>query len=350
MSAPESIFKAVIRKLLVSAAAVIGIFVGLIPAMGLFTMAVGDEKEVVHPKSKMEVMPDLTGKRKAISSDGPVVLQLNMTGVIGVMGPEGIRADRLRDVLIDSQGDVLEADRVKAILMKINTPGGTAIDSENIFRLLKNYRERYQVPVYGYIDGLCASGGMYLASACDRVYASDASIVGSVGVVFSPFFNLTGAMEKVGVTAMTLAVGDSKDAMNPFRVWKSGEEESYQKLLNFYYLQFIDLVTENRPRLDKDKLLYEYGARVFPAPEAAEYGYIDASGYTYERVLEELLEVAAIDQANYSVVQLSPKKTLIDFLEGDLSLLKGKVTHQVELTGVPSELMNKVLYLYSPGL
>src|SRR5690606_22323692 len=115
-------------------------------------------------------------------------LQINVHGVIGD-AKSGIDTKMAQNILLDSRTGDFKNERGKGILLHMNTPGGTVVDSDNIYRMLKTYKERYKVPVFAFVDGLCASGGMYISCAADKVYAGPASIIGSVGVIIGPFFN-----------------------------------------------------------------------------------------------------------------------------------------------------------------
>ena len=97
--------------------------------------------------------------------------------------------DAVRAQLIDTIDGEINKDQVKGLLLAINSPGGTVDDSDGIYRLVQEYKSRLKIPVYAYVDGMCASGGMYIACAADKVYASDASLVGHVGVILRTIFN-----------------------------------------------------------------------------------------------------------------------------------------------------------------
>ena len=161
-----------------------------------------------------------------MASTAPVILQINVHGVIG--DPKTLDTHTIENILIESRTGDLKDNRVKAILLHMNTPGGTVVDSDNIYRLVKEYKERYKVPVFAYIDGLCASGGMYVSCAADQVFAGHSSIIGSVGVIIGPFFNLFDTLTKIGMKMETITQGLDKDMMTPFRPWKEDEDASFE--------------------------------------------------------------------------------------------------------------------------
>jgi protease IV len=189
-----------------------------------------------------------------------------------------------------------------------------------------------------------------VALAADKVYASEVSLIGSVGVIAPSFLNFTKLLDKVGVEALTLSAGKGKDAMNPLRPWKEGEQENYSQIIDYYYNHFVDLVTKHRPQITKEKLVQDYGAHVFPAPQALERGFIDFSGLPLSTVMEELVKQSGITTENYQVIRLANKgwwNTL--FSTQVSSLLTGKIQYQVTFSPEIDILFsNQFLFLYRP--
>jgi protease IV len=326
---------------------VIGFGLGMILVLAMITAFSGTADNEPEAKYAVKIAPNAKGVRKNMSKDVPVILKVDISGVIG---SETLNMTTIRQMLVESREDTLKNDRVKAILLTMQTPGGTVIDADGIYHAVKSYKEQYKVPVYAYVDGLCASGGMYVASAADKIYASEVSLIGSIGVIAPSFLNLTNLLEKIGVASLTLYAGKGKDDLNPLRAWKPGEQDSYQSIINTYYNQFVDIVTSNRPELNKKKLVDEYGANIFPAKTALEYGYIDGSGISYSDTLKEILKDIAIEDDNYQVVEMESKSWLSNLLNGNSMLFTGKVKHQLALgQDQDLSLMNKYLYLYQPG-
>lgn len=343
----DSILFASVRSFFVAASSIVGIGMGVILLVLLIALiSTSTSQEEITTSYKAEILPNANGVRKALSKEAPVLLQFNVHGVIGV---DNLTTASVRQQLIESREGTFENNRVKGILIHMNTPGGSLDDSDGIYRLLKAYKERYKVPVYVYVDGMCASGGMYIASAADKIYASDVSLIGSVGVLTPSFMNFSDLLDKIGVKALTLTAGKGKDELNPLRPWKPGEQDAYQNIIDYYYQSFLDVVTEARPNLSRSKLVEVYGAHIFPAPIAKEHGFIDENGKSLADAQKALLHELGIEGDYYQVLQLESKNWVSDLFRGQSSLLNGKVTHDVRLSSeLPPELMNKFLYLYSP--
>ena len=343
----ESIFVSALRGFCRSLFIILGIFA----AIGIVTFIFFAFSSPYQPEEKttMAILPDLNGNRELAPLNSPVILRIDIHGVIG--DPQRLDSNIMQTILLDSRENLLHNDRVKGVLLHFDTPGGTVLDSDNIYRLLLKYKEKFKVPIYGYIDGMCASGGMYIASAADRLYCGPTGIVGSVGVVFGPFFNVYDTLNKIGVQARTLTEGLDKDMMNPTRPWKPDEDEVLKKLMAHFYHQFVDVVTTARPRLDKTKLVDEYGAKIYDGPTAFDLGYVDAAGSDYDAILLALMQESHIDpEKPYQVVTFQPRRSLLtDLVQGKASLLNGKLEHRLQIgSEADFVIKDRFAYLYRP--
>lgn len=343
----ESIFLSAVRCLCNTFGIVFGLFLAVFAVM--FGMSFFSSTVTLPEKSEISIAPDAEGQRQLLPDHAPAILRINLHGIIG----EGdLTAENIQNLLLDSRQDFLGHDRVKAIYLDVNTPGGTASDSASIHQALLDYKKKYHTPIYAFIDGICASGGMYICSAADKMFATSSSVIGSVGVILGPTFNFTGTMEKLGIQALTISQGKDKDMLNPFRPWKEGEDASLVQITANLYEQFVDAVVQGRPRLDKEKLISEYGAQIYIASEAEKLGYIDVSGADYATALKELSTAASIPETEpYQVVELHTRSSILDQLaHAKSSLLTGKIHHVFQIgPNMSSDLSGKFLYLYLPS-
>lgn len=340
----DSIFRSAIRSFCKTFFAVVGVLFGLFLCSILYALVSG--ASLIEQKTTMHLLPDASGSRNETAIASPAILQINVHGVIG--DPNALNTEIIENILLDSRSGLLGENRVKGILLHFDTPGGTVVDSHNIYEMLKNYKAKYNIPVFGFVDGLCASGGMYIASAADKMFSGPAGIIGSVGVVIGPFFNVSSALTTLGIQAKTITEGLDKDMMNPTRPWKENEDASLKAITAFFYNQFVDIVAQARKRLDKTALINTYGAQVFDPIEAEKLGYIDVAMSSRNEALLALLDAANIDPAKpYQVVSLSPIENWVSALmKGNSSLLTGKIEHRLDL-GQP-KIQGKFAYLYNP--
>ncbi|MBA3956895.1 MAG: S49 family peptidase [Parachlamydiaceae bacterium] len=343
----DSIFLSAIRSMMVTLFAVIGFCLGLI-VIGLLT-GLWSGKTALEPERiySQEVVANANGERKAFSSTAPVILRLNIDGAIGL---EDLSADSFRRQLMESREGELKDSTIKAILLHINSPGGIAVDADSMYRALKNYKEQYKVPVYAYVDGLCASGGMYIAVAADKIYASEVSLIGSVGVLMPSFLNFTQLMDKIGVQSLTVSAGKDKDELNPLRPWAPGEGDNMKEIVDDFYKVFVDVVVSNRPQIDREKLIKDYGAKIFSATTAKEYGFVDVAGIGYNDALREIVKQVGIEDENYQVVELQHKTWYSELFSKNNTLLHGKIVHEVKLPlEMDTRFNGQFLYMYRPA-
>lgn len=343
----ESFFLSTLRYFLISFFLVFGIFSGI--SAGLFLLS-STTNSNSSPEIEKTYTPEITANAKSIRKNFaeklPVILKLNISGIIG---SDSFNRHTFETQLLESREGIFEKTPIAALLLYINSPGGTVIDADGIYRAIKSYKEQYNIPVFAYVDGLCASGGMYIASAADKIYASEVSLIGSVGVISPPIFNYSKTMEKLGLEALTLSAGSGKDDLNSFRPWRENESSAYQNLITNYYTQFVDIVTSNRKDLSKDKLINQYGAHIFSAKEAKECGFIDEAAATLNQTIIALATKANIQDDEYQIIQFHKKSLFSEIFAS--SILKGKVEHTLNLgINMPSEIMNQFLYLYRPGI
>lgn len=313
-----------------------GALAGFVLVILVLVMLFSDESYSSHVKLR----PDAQGNREELSLQDPVLLEIHFNGEIG---NEGLTSEKIEEVLLCSREDDFDSNRVKGILIVINSPGGNAFDSDTIYHLLLQYKDRYKVPIYAYVNGLCASGGYYIACAADKICTSDVSIIGSIGVLsWPPHFNVKDTMEKLGIQSLTLSAGAGKDELNPFRTWKEGEAKNHQAVLDFLYNRFVTIVSKSRPLLSKEKLTDDLGARVFSAPEALNLGYVDEISVMQSDVIDQLAKAAGIKD-KYQVVMLQTKTWWQKALEEKSPLINGVIQHQFSL---PAELKGEQSYPY----
>lgn len=342
----ESIFVASIRSFCTSFATILGVLIGIaLVLIGLVTMSGPD----IYPeKSQLVIAPDADGSRELLPLTAPVVLKISISGVIGL---GELTYEKIQNVLLDSREGMLKHNRVKAILLCLDTPGGTVTDSVAIYQALKEYKEQFKVPIFAFVDGMCASGGMYISSAADKIFATSSSVIGSVGVLLGPTFNFSGLMDRYGVQALTITEGKDKDMLSPFRPWQPGEDSSLRNVTAVLYEDFVSTVVAARPRLSRDKLINTYGAQVYVSQEAQDLGYIDVANSDYRTALSELTKAAQFPEEHfYQVIELSPPHPFFsDLTRGCNTLLSGKLTHVFQIGPyMSSELSGKFLYLYQP--
>jgi len=202
--------------------------------------------------------------------------------------------------IVDSIKDAEENTSVKAILLEINSPGGSVVASRQIVEKTRQAKK----PVIAWISDLGASGAYYVASAADYIVADADSITGSVGVI-AFFPNIEGLLEKIGVRVKILKRGENKAIGSPFESITPEQEKIVQQLLDEAFARFKqDLLLLRAEKLDREKFESIADGRIISGMQAKEMGLIDEIG-TREQALEKAAGIAGIK--DFEVLDYSKK-------------------------------------------
>ena len=183
-----------------------------------------------------------------------------------------------------------EDDRVKAVILKINSPGGTVTASDIIYKEILKFKEKNKVHVTAALMDIAASGGYYIACSADTIVAHPTTVTGSIGVIAMKF-NVKGLMDKLGVEDDTIKSGQMKDILSPFRPMTAQERKIIQNIIDSLQLQFMESVVRGRKELSLDKVKSLADGRVFTAKQALDAQLIDDIGYlddAIERTKKEI--------------------------------------------------------------
>ena len=196
------------------------------------------------------------------------------------------------DNIIEGLRDAFDNENTKAIVLRINSPGGSPVQSDYVYREIKRLRELHkEIPVHAVIVDVGASGAYYIASAADNIYVNPSSIVGSIGVLMNGF-GFTGAMEKLGVERRLLTAGDSKGMLDPFTPLQEDEVVHVKSLLNNIHQQFIAAVKAGRgERLKDDPQLFT--GKFWTGEQSIKLGLSDAIG-DVDYVAREVIKVEEV--------------------------------------------------------
>ena len=233
-------------------------------------------------------MSDDLSKSSVHSGDHTALIEID--DVIAV-GDIGITAD----TVLKGMESAYKNKGTKGIVLRINSPGGSPVQSARIYSGLKRLREQHKdIPVYAVIEDVGASGAYYIAAAADEIYANESSIVGSIGVLMNNF-GFVDAMEKLGIERRLITAGDNKGVLDPFSPLKPEDEAHARHMLNEVHQQFINAVKQGRgDRLvERDDL---FSGLFWSGVTAKEYGLIDGFG-----------------DASYVARELVGEKQLVDF-------------------------------------
>jgi protease-4 len=215
--------------------------------------------------------------------------------IVELKGEIADSTDANADDLISSLTDAFEAKNSKAVVLRINSPGGSPVQSAYVYDAIKQLRIKYpNKKLYAVITDLGASGAYYIASAADQIYVSPASLVGSIGVVMQGF-GLQELTKKLGVEDRTMTAGQHKAVLNPFKPVSAEEKAHVQKMLDTIHQQFISAVKQGRgQRLKEDPQIFS--GLFWTGQQAVELGLAD--GFGSVKTINKL--IATDEQVDYT--------------------------------------------------
>ncbi len=234
------------------------------------------------------------------------VLLVEISGILTSAKPSGI-LDRFFDRLSlparfkEELTKAADDEDVKAIVLRINTPGGTVTASDILYHELQGLKKTRKIPVIASIMDLGTSGGYYVAMAADRVVAHPSSVTGSLGVIMLTL-NASGLMEKIGVQADAVTSGRHKDMGSPFRSMTEQDRAIFQSVIDSFYARFLRVIEQGRPNLTPETIHQLADGRIYSATQAMDHGLIDAMGYL-DDALELAKKEAGIDKARVVMYQ-----------------------------------------------
>jgi protease IV len=240
---------------------------------------------------KVSLTPEMQPLQEMVlSGEGrDKVLILDLSGMItsersssSLTGPSEIgMVPLLREELDKARRDSF----VRAVVLRINSPGGGVTASDVLYHEIKKFRQETGIAVIAHFMDTGASGAYYAALAADRITAQPTSVTGSIGVIMWRI-DATGLMQKIGVQAVEIASGDRKGMGSPFRQVTPEEMKIFHNVVDSIYERFVGLIVVER-RLPRERVLQLADGRIFTSAEAKKEGLIDDVGY-----LEDAIEAA----------------------------------------------------------
>ena len=214
-----------------------------------------------------------------LSSDGWFALDkvaiIDVSGVLGNAPRQQLlsQGEHPVSLLLEQLDKARRDSRVKGVILRINSPGGTVVASELMHDEIQHFKKSGK-PIIAVMMDVAASGGYYIACACDEIMAQPSTVTGSIGVIMQ-LFNMSGTMELLGVTGDAITSGVHKDTGSPFRPMRDEERALFQTIVNDMYGRFVQVVVAGRPKLGEARVRELADGRVYTAGQALEVGLID---------------------------------------------------------------------------
>jgi protease-4 len=274
------------------------------------------------------------------------ILVIDVEGMISSLAAQGP---------LSREGDVLSrvyyrleraaADPlVKGVILRLETPGGEVTASDILYHEILRFKEKTGRPVVGLMMSLAASGGYYIASACDSVIAHPSTLTGSIGVI-SIFPSVETLFDKIGVKMTIIKSGGMKDSGSPFRAMTEEEKKSFQGIIDEYYEDFLNAVLKGRKgRLTSDELRPIADGRVYTAKQALKLKLIDDIGY-FDNALQKTLSLASLKSAKVVAYTYYPKSKTNIYAA---SLVEAPLLEKKSLENWLPQLRTGFYYLWLP--
>lgn len=218
------------------------------------------------------------------------------------------------DEIVEEIANHVEDSSIKAIIVRVDSPGGGVVASQEIFNALQNARKEGKKTVVS-MGSVAASGGYYIAAAADRIVANPGTLTGSIGVKME-FANIEKLLEKVGVKGMVVKAGNYKDIGSPFRDMTVQEKKLLQAVIDDVHGQFIEAVARGRNMTEADVRAIADG-RIFTGRQALTLKLVDRLGDLEDaiRVAGELAEI----KGKPTVVHREKKFRFLEYLKDETS-------------------------------
>lgn len=260
---------------------ILWILIGLLPIF-LGSCAFVETSLIRTPKPLKETTISGTGKDKILLMDiSGIITERRRTSLTGLTERPSL-ISRIKEELNKASKD----SRIKALILRINSPGGTVTASDIIYHEIKKFKQERQVNVVASLMDIGTSGAFYAALSADKIIAHPTSITGSIGVIVLKF-NLESLLDRIGIEDESVKSGDKKDFMSPLRPQTPEEREILQEIINKLHERFLAVIAEERGEADMEEIVKLADGRIFTADQALKLKLIDQIGY-----LDEAINVA----------------------------------------------------------
>ncbi|ESS69968.1 Na(+)/H(+) antiporter NhaA [Methyloglobulus morosus KoM1] len=238
----------------------------------------------------------------------------NHTAVINLVGMIAEDQNANAESIIDSLRDAVKDKNTKGIIIHANSPGGSPVQSAYVYDEIKKIKKEHpDLPIHAVVSDICASGCYYIVSAVDKIFASPASLIGSIGVIMDSF-GFVDTMQKLGVERRLLTAGEHKALLDPFSPGKPDEQQYMQNLINQVHKQFIDAVRKGRgSRLKETPDMFS--GLVWTGEESVKLGVVDAMG-SQDSVAKDVIGAETL-------VDFTQQERLVDRIAGKLGASLG---------------------------
>lgn len=322
-------------------------FVVAAALLSLFAGGCGMPSFLVTPVQNTSGLEEQT-VRQGKGFGAPKIAIIEVEGMISNMKSGGfLQPQENRVSRFIQEMEMAEKDpAVKAVVLRVNSPGGTVTASDIMYETLLRFKQQTHKPVVASLQDLAASGAYYISCGADKIVAHPTSVVGSIGVIFNTF-NLEGTMDKIGAKSVAIKSGPLKDMGSPFRELDAESRGVMQGIVDEYYHRFVSVVTTNRPvGKETDKLKMVTDGRVFSGARAVELGLADRTGLL-DDAIDEAMKMANVPGAKVVAYRRPYGYSGSIYAQGSTPQPQASVL-ELKLPGVHDPLPLGFYYLWNP--
>jgi protease-4 len=301
----------------------------LIVILAAIGATMSESIEELSQKDKQLTEKFVKGNTKAQDK----IVVMTISGVIKTE-EDGFIAKQIRQASNDSN--------VKAIVLRVDSPGGTISGSDYYLNLLKKLRAGRELPIVVSMGSIAASGGYYVSMVGDEIYAEPTTITGSIGVII-PLFNAADLCKKIGIESTPITSGPLKNMASIAKPLSDEERKIWQKMVDESFEQFKSVIRDGRKNFDDnpeelDKLAT---GQVYNAHEAEQNGLVDKIGYI-DDAIDRAISLSGASEFDVKVVKYKPKSNFVE------TLLESKLNSNPLDAETISELSTPKVYLIMP--
>lgn len=256
----------------------------------------------------------------------------------GAFATGGATPDDLRSQLRQAEED----SDVEAVILEVDSPGGGVVPSDEMYRLVRDFKRETDKPVVAYMGSVAASGGYYVSAAADTIVSHPSTITGSIGVIFN-YTNFSEALNKVGVDPEPITSGEFKDLASPADELTEAEREIIESQVQDNYDRFIAAIVEGRP-LSEERVRELGDGRTYSGEQAAANGLVDELG-GIDEAAAEARELADIGSAE--VVRYEESPGLLESVQARITPPEPEAVQIIQAAGIDPT--PEFQYLYRPG-
>lgn len=312
---------------------------------GPMSFTIGDAGDQTLKQTVVVREPGWGNDRVAIIDVTGMLLNGNRDGLLR-QGENPVAA--LQEKLHEVQRD----GRVRAVILRLNTPGGTVTASDAMYSEVMRFKRESGKPVVALLMDVAASGGYYLACASDEIVAQPTSVTGSIGVIVQTL-SVKPALSRIGVNAEAITSGPNKDVGSPLTNMTEGHRAVLRGLVDDFYARFVGVVRERRPGIPAAQFESVTDGRVMSGEEAVKMGLADSTGDVYD-AFDHAKRRADLRQADLVVMHRASRRVASVYAQGASPVGDGSLT-QINLAqiNVPNGLLDApagFYYLWSAEL